>query len=82
MLGHLGSLIPVSERRSSSRQGDDGARDRIAHGLGTMTGESRSILDARCFAVARPVRGRWSSIVKRVVRSTKRADRGAIRDPE
>ena len=51
MLGHFGSLIPSQRTTQFFGQGDDGARNRIAHGLSSMSRERRTILHARSFAV-------------------------------
>jgi hypothetical protein len=46
MVNDLGFLIPGKRSAWLFRQGDDGARDRVAYGLGTMASELRPVLGA------------------------------------
>src|SRR5215212_5541498 len=51
MLGHLGALIPGQRPSKLIRQSGDRARDRLAHRLGSMAGEGRTVFHASLLAV-------------------------------
>ena len=69
MLGQFSALIPSQRPAQLLGQGDDRARDRVAHRLGTMTGE-RGTIFTRASWPWPIMRGKCSSRAKRVVRST------------
>ena len=46
VLSHLSSLIPSQRPTQLLRQGDDRARDGVAHRIGTMSSEGGSVLHA------------------------------------
>src|SRR6478735_9213086 len=52
MLGHFSALIPSQRPTQCLRQGDDRARNGLAHRLGTMSGEWGSVLHANLMAMA------------------------------
>ncbi len=52
VLGHLGALVPRQRTSQLLRQGGDRRSDRVAYGLGAMTGESGSVVDPLLFSVA------------------------------
>src|SRR6476620_5461086 len=52
MLGHFSALIPSQRPTQFLRQGDDRARNGVAHRLGTMSGEWGSVLHANLMAMA------------------------------
>src|SRR5215207_3735151 len=56
MLGHFGALVPGQRPPQLLGQGGDRARDRLAHGLGAMTGKGKPVLHASRLAVARHAR--------------------------
>src|SRR5215469_6357722 len=70
VLSHLSSLIPSQRLTQLLRQGDDRSRNGVAHRLGTMPGECGAVLQASRVPWS-VMRGRCSSRVKRVIRSTK-----------
>src|SRR3954462_12466918 len=51
VLGHFRSLIPGQRPSKLLRQGDDRARNGVAHRLGPMPGERRPVLGARSVTV-------------------------------
>ena len=53
MLRHFCSLIPGQRTTQFFGQGDDGARNRVAHGFSTVSRQSRPILPARNFTMPR-----------------------------
>src|SRR5882757_7296620 len=50
VLSHFGPLIPGQRTTQFFGQGDDGARDRIAHGFSSVSRERRSVLGMWTFA--------------------------------
>ena len=72
MLGHLSSLIPSQRPAQLLGQRDVGvdARDGVTYRLGAMTGECGPFFTRASWPWP-AMRGRYSSRVKRVVRSTK-----------
>src|SRR5271170_1487049 len=56
VLSHLCSLVPSQRPTQLLRQGDDRARDGVAHRVGTMSGEGGSVLHASVTAMARHAR--------------------------
>ena len=52
VLGHLGSLVPGQRLAELLRQGGDRLSDRVADGLGAMTGERGPVVDSLLLAVA------------------------------
>src|SRR6185436_3203427 len=51
MLGHFSALIPGQRTAQFFGQGDDGACNRVAHGLSSVSRERRPVLHAWSFAV-------------------------------
>jgi len=51
VLSHLCSLVPSQRPTQLLRQGDDRARDGVAHRVGTMSGEGGSVLHASGVAI-------------------------------
>src|SRR4051812_10667652 len=51
VLSHLSSLIPSQRPAQLLRQGDDRARNGVAHRLGTVSGECGSVLHASLVAM-------------------------------
>src|SRR6476620_4486080 len=70
MLGHFSALIPSQRPTQFLRQGDDRARNGVAHRLGTISGEWGPFFTRASWPWP-VIRGRCSSRVKRVVRSTR-----------
>ena len=67
---HLRSLVPGQRPAELPRQGDDASRDGVAHGLGAVAAVAGPFL-TRGRVPCPGIGGRWSSIVNRVVRSTR-----------
>src|SRR5665213_2146534 len=53
VLSHFGSLIPGQRATQLFGQGDDGARDRVAHSFGSVSRECSSAVGARTFDIPR-----------------------------
>ena len=52
VLGHLGSLVPGQGTAELMWQGGDRRSDRVAYGLGAMTGKRGPVVDPLLFSVA------------------------------